>query len=137
MNDESYEKELRKQIKELEPEFEKQARKLEKEWRANPKFDQFDLLTPVIEGPYAGEELVGKFARIVEFIDPDMTPEVKARVRKVLQVCPGLTTKGKQGGDQAKQKWNAHQDQIRKLAVVASEIHKRKRINPRKNSLNS
>ena len=102
----------------------KEKRALEKRWRQHLDEHPLGLMKPIREGAGANDALHDKFAQIVEYIDPEMSTEVRARLWKVLRICPGMQIHAKQGPkDQAQKQGDARKEHMLKLAQVAKYMH--------------
>jgi hypothetical protein len=72
-------------------------------------------------GPEATAEMNAKLEKIVQDVDPDMSPEVVNRLSKVLRILPGFKTKGKQGEyDREPQKIEKFYRDLYQLALSAN-----------------
>jgi hypothetical protein len=101
-----------------------EKRELEKRWREHEKAHPFELLTPVREGPGAAQEIRDKFARVVEHVDPGMSPNVQGRLWEVLRICQGFQIHGKQGHRDQGQKVRATRLKDRVLLARLVEYEK-------------
>ena len=96
---------------------------LKSRWREHELAHPFGLLTPIKEGPEATAEAIEKLARIIEYVDPDMSAEAQQRLWEVLRICQGFQIHGKPGRRQPEKKWEVMKADRFKLATIAMYLH--------------